>query len=420
MSRRLLLILGGLILLAGAGVWVYRVQRKAIAPQRHPGSVAFPVGLAEDGKGNLYVAVRKQNRILKISADRAVTVFAGNGARAFTGDGGPATQASLSSPMGVAVDSTGQLLVADTGNNRIRRVDAKDNTITTVAGNGSLWSGRGKLATTTALYEPVSVAVDGDDNIYTGGSGGSPVMRLDAITQEITRVMGADLPGDGLASSPAAGPFWVAAGEDGALFVADPNRNSVAEITGPGNLRTIAGGAVCGFAGDGEPGSGALLCFPESVAVSGNKLFIADTANNRIRSLDLNSGVITTVAGNGQPGYSGDGGLALQASLTGPIGVVANRKGDLFIADTGNDCIRRLDAETGLITTWVTRRQLEAVVTAGTTTELSSRPERSAVEGPAVSSLSGYNRSGGTCCFFPLVGRRSTVPGHRLRPESGR
>ncbi len=245
MSRRLFFILGGVVLLVAAGVWVYRMQRKTTAAgQPLPGSVAFPVGLAEDGKGNLYVAARKQNRILKISADREVTVFAGNGSRAFSGDGGPATQASLSLPMGVAVDSSGHLLIADTGNNRIRRVEPKDNTITTVAGNGSLWGGRGKSATTTSIHEPVSVAVDGDDNIYTAGSGGSPVMRLDAITKGITKAMGADLPGDPLASSPASGPFWVTAGEHGVLFIADPTRNSVAEISGPGHLRTIAGGAV--------------------------------------------------------------------------------------------------------------------------------------------------------------------------------
>jgi sugar lactone lactonase YvrE len=361
MIRRLLFILCGVVLLVASGVWVYRTQRKATAAGQ-PGSVAFPVGLAEDNKGNLYVAARKQNRILRISTDREVNVFAGNGNRAFSGDGGPATQASLSLPMGVAVNSTGDLLIADTGNNRIRRVEAKDNTITTAAGNGSLWHGRSKLATATTLYEPVSVAVDGDDNIYTGSSGGSPVMRLDAITQEITKVMGADLPGDPLASSPASGPFWVTAAEHGALFVADPTRNSVAEITGPGNLRTIAGGPVCGFSGDGGPASGALLCFPESVAVSGNRLFIADTANNRIRSLDLHSGVVTTVAGNGQAGYTGDGGPAVQASLNGPMGILANKKGDLFIADTGNDCIRHLDAETGVITTWVTARELEIAV----------------------------------------------------------
>jgi sugar lactone lactonase YvrE len=361
MSRRLLFILGGVFLLVAAGMWIYRMQQKATpAEQPHPGSIAFPVGLAEDGKGNLYVAARKQNRILKISADREVTVFAGNGNRAFSGDGGSATQAGLSLPMGVAVNNAGDLLIADTGNNRIRRVEAKNNTITTVAGNGSLWHGRSKLATAMSLYEPVSVAVDGDDNIYTGSSGGSPVMRLDALTQELTKVMGADLPGDPLASSPASGPFWISAGEHGALFVADPTRNSVAEITGPGNFRTIAGGPVCGFAGDGGPGSAALLCFPESVAVSGNKLFIADTANNRIRSLDLHSGVVTTVAGNGQAGYTGDGGPAPQASLNGPMGVLADRKGDLFIADTGNDCIRHLDAKTGVITTWATARDLAA------------------------------------------------------------
>jgi trimeric autotransporter adhesin len=352
MNRRWPWLLGGLVLLIAAGLWIYRTKPKSTAEQA-PTGAAFPVGLAEDSNGNLYVAARKQNRILKISPGREVTVFAGNGNRAFSGDGGPATQASLSLPMGVAVNSAGDVFIADTSNNRIRRVDAKNDLITTVAGNGSLWHGHSKVPTATVLYEPISVAVDADDNIYTGSSGGSPVMRIDAITQEITKVMGADLPGDSLASSPAAGPFWVATGGHGSLFVADPSRNSVAEITGPGTLRTIAGGPVCGFAGDGGPSSGALLCFPESIAVNGNKLYIADTANNRIRSLDLNSGTITTVAGTGQAGYSGDGGAATQASLNGPMGVLVTKKGDLMIADTGNDAIRHVAADTGVITTWV-------------------------------------------------------------------
>ena len=196
MSRRLLFILGGVVLLVAAGVWVYRTQRKATAAgEPQPGSTAFPVGLAEDGKGNLYVAARKQNRILKISGDREVRVFAGNGNRAFSGDGGPATQAGLSLPMGVAVNSAGDLFIADTGNNRIRRVEQRTTPSPPWRVMGRCGMDGAKCATATTLYEPVSVAVDGDDNIYTGSSGGSPIMRLDAISQEITKVMGADLPG---------------------------------------------------------------------------------------------------------------------------------------------------------------------------------------------------------------------------------
>jgi trimeric autotransporter adhesin len=362
MSRRLLFIIGGLIVLSTVGAFVYTMQRKVTPPGlQGQTSATFPVGIAEDGNGNLYVAARTQNRILKISVQNRVMVAAGNGSKGFSGDGGPADRATLSSPMGVAVDYAGNLFIADTGNNRIRRVDAKDNTITTVAGNGSLQGGPSTVATSSGLYEPISVAVDGDDNVYIGGGKTAPIRRIDAITHGTTKVIGTALPGEPFASAPAAGPFWVAVSEHGTVFFSDPTRNTVSEVNEQGNdIHVIVGSALCGFAGDGGPASGALLCFPESLSVGGNKeLFIADTANNRIRRVDLSSGTVATVAGDGRAGYAGDGGLALHASLHGPMGIATNRAGDLFIADTGNHCIRRLNAKTGVITTWATARDLE-------------------------------------------------------------
>lgn len=259
----------------------------------------------------------------------------------FSGDGGPADKASLDAPTGIALDQAGNLFIADTNNNRIRRVDTKTHIITTVAGNGYLGRGAGTLATATGLYQPVSVAIDSDENLFIGGMG---IQRVDAITDMTSKLAPTTM-----------GPFWVAVDEHGTLFYSDPSRSKVSQIGFPGNsVHIIAGSAVCGFYGDGGPASGALLCFPEALSLQSDKeIFIADTGNNRIRRLDLSSGVIATVAGNGQAGYAGDGGLAINASLNGPMGAAVDEKGDVYIADTGNDCIRLLHAKTGTITTFV-------------------------------------------------------------------
>jgi sugar lactone lactonase YvrE len=141
----------------------------------------------------------------------------------------------------------------------------------------------------------------------------------------------------------------------------DPSRNTVSQINAADNdAHTIAGSAVCSFAGDGEPASHGLLCFPEALFVNRDReLFIADTGNNRIRRIDLRTGIIVTVAGNGQLGDSGDGGPAVQGSLSGPMGVTVDNIGNIYVADSGNHSIRRVDAKTGIITTLATENALE-------------------------------------------------------------
>ena len=148
------------------------------------------------------------------------------------------------------------------------------------------------------------------------------------------------------------------------LFFADPNRNTVSWIdTSTGAIGVLAGSAICGFTGDGGAAIGALLCFPEGMVVGKDKrLFIADTGNNRIRAVDLAAGTITTVAGNGESGNFGDGGQAINAGLSGPTAVALDLQGDLYIADAGNNCIRRVDAKTLAITTWATAHDLTAAL----------------------------------------------------------
>lgn len=320
--------------------------------------LASPGALAADSNGNIYVNEQKQNRILKISASRHVTIVAGIGRRGFSGDGGPADQASLASPTSIALDSAGNLFIADTGNRRIRRIDAKTHTITTVPGNSfqNEWNTRiaKYTATSPGTYPPISIAVDGDENLYIGGVDGVGILRVDPVSHSSTVIVGVGLPGYPLAPYPSARPSWLAVDEHGTLLFSDPYRNAVSLINTPENdVRRVAGGAVCGFSGDGGPAIGALLCFPKTLAVSRDKkLFISDTGNNRIRQVDLSTGIITTAAGNGQIGDAGDGGPAMNASLNDPMGIAVDGNGDLYIADTGNNCIRRVDRRTGVITAW--------------------------------------------------------------------
>ncbi len=362
MSRRWLAIVGLLALLFIVAAFFHwrRKERASI----HYMAAAFPTAVAADSKGNLFVAVNKQNRILEVSAARRVMIVAGNGTVGFGGDDGPANQASLDAPVSIALDAADNLFIADTTNNRVRRVDAKTHIITTVAGNGAdfMNGGVGKVATATGVYQPISIAIDGDENIYMGEAMSPGIKRVDSLTHIVSKVIGAGLPGDPSASEPAAGPFWVAVDERGALFYSDPSRNTVSQVNLPQNdVHIIAGSAVCGFDGDGGSARGALLCFPEALSVRSDKgLYIADTGNNRIRRVDLNNGTITTVAGNGKTDYSGDGGAAVSASLNGPMGTTVDAKGNLYIADTGNNCIRRVETGTGRISTWATDRDLES------------------------------------------------------------
>jgi trimeric autotransporter adhesin len=361
--RAIFLLLAVLVLLA---VLFLYLRRNALRNPSSLGSVGsasnelFPTAIAADQQGNLYVAMERGDRILRISSSRQITIAAGKGIVGYSGDGGEADRAELASPAGIAVDPAGNLFIADTRNDRIRRVDAQTHIISTVAGNGKMGGRPGLIATSTGLYLPVSVAADQDGNLYIGAANSDPIRRVDAITHMSSRVIGADNPGNSVIAVPATGPFWVAMAGPGTLLFSDANRNSVSLVDLPRDtVHIIAGGAICGFSGDGQQATGALMCFPEGLAFSPDrKLFIADTGNNRIRQIDLNTGIITTVAGNGEAGYSGDGGPAVNASLKGPMGIAVDEAGNLYIADTGNNCIRRVETKAGRITTWSSTRDL--------------------------------------------------------------
>ncbi len=309
----------------------------------------FPYGLAVDHSGNLYIADSGNHRIRKVSGG-TITTVAGTGTPGYGGDGGPAASAQLNTPFGVAVDGSGNIYVADSYNNRVRVV-APGGTITTFAGNGAKgYSGDGAQATAAKLSTPYSVALDGSGNLYLADSGNQRV-RMVAPGGMITTVAGnggRGFAGDG---GPATGtqlssPRGVAADGAGNLRIADTNNNRIRSVTA-GTIQTLAGNGQAAV-GDGGPATGARLYFPSAAALAGN-LYIADGADNVIREVGGN-GIIWTVAGMGTPGYTGDGNAAGGARLSYPQGVAVDSAGDLFIADSNNNAIRMV-APNGIIST---------------------------------------------------------------------
>ena len=290
---------------------------------------------------------------------KIITSIAGNGIQDFSGDGGPAGGASLNAPTGVAVDGSGNVFIADSSNQRIRRVDAVTGIITTVAGNGVAgFSGDDGPATSASLFFPEGVALDGSGNVFIADSNNQRIRRVDAVTGIITTVAGNGFGGfsgdDGPATSASLNfPERVALDGSGNVFIAESNNQRIRRVDAvTGIITTVAGNGVQGFGGDGGLATGASLNNPTGVAVDGSgNVFIADFSNQRIRRVDAVTGIITTRTGNGVQGFSGDGGPATGASLNNPTGVAVDGSGNVFIADRGNQRIRRVDAVTNIIRT---------------------------------------------------------------------
>ena len=271
-------------------------------------------------------------------------------------DGIPAMEALLVHPTGVAVDRVGNLYIADAGDHRIRKVDAAG-TITTVAGTGIQSNGvarDGEPANNAELSYPWALALDTSRNLYIADSGNHLVRRVDAAGT-ITTIAGTGgwgFSGDGRSAVNAqlAHPEGIALDASGNLYIADTHNHRVRRVDVAGTITTIAGTGGRGFSGDGRSAVNAQLDYPQGVALdaSGN-LYIADAGNHRVRRVDV-AGTISTIAGTGDPGFSGDGGPAVNAQLARPKKVALDTSGNLYIADTDNHRIRRVDAA-GTITT---------------------------------------------------------------------
>ncbi len=278
-------------LLASGAVWAQRYVISTVAGGAPP---ATPVratnaaigslwGVATDSIGNLYISSTSLHCIFKVDLVGTLNRIAGTCRPGYTGDGGPAVSAQLNFPRGLAVDAAGNVYIAESNNNVIRRV-SPDGIIITVAGNGTAgFSGDGGPATSAQLSDP----------------------------------------------------FGIAAGPGGNLYIADVNNNRIRRVSPEGTITTVVGSGTAGFLGDGGSAASAQLNHASAVTVgAGNSLYIADTQNQRVRLVPP-AGVITTVAGNGTVGFSGGGGAATSAQLYFPISVALDASGNLFIPDNG-------------------------------------------------------------------------------------
>lgn len=298
-------------------------------------SLYAPSGVTVDSSGNLYIADTLNNRIRKVDVSGKISTVAGTGTGGYMGDGVAATSTWLNRPQGVAVDNSGNLYIADTWNNRIRKVDMSGE-ISTVAGTDFAgYSGDGGSAAVAALNEPKGLAVDRSGNLYIADSGNHRIRKVD-LSGKISTVAGSGdfgVSGDGGDATLAklSFPTGIAVDSSGNLyFVCDFQIRKVDTL---GKISTVVGLYKDGFSGDGGPALTAELFRPQGVAVdSGGNLYISDYWNFRIRKVDA-AGIINTIAGTGREDFSGDGGPATSADLGGPIGVAVDSSGNVYLSD---------------------------------------------------------------------------------------
>ena len=340
---------------AGTGSWNYSGDNQLATGA----TFANPQGVAVDAVGNLYIADSLNQVVRKISIATGVisTVagvppIAGN-----SGDGGPATEAKLNTPTSVAIDGAGNLYIADKGNNLIREVNTTTGIITTVVGgahasSGSDGLGDGGLATAALLSGPSDVATDAAGNLYIADSFHGLIRRVDAVSGVITAIAGGgtatgtDGVGDGALATQARlnNPTSIAVDAAGNLYIADTGHNMIRFVNAASGLITaIAGNGSPGYNGDLGPGASASLHSPNCVRLdAANNIYIADYGNNAIRQVQGASGTINTIAGNGAYGYYGDGGTSTAANMANPSGLALDAAGSLYIADNGNNVIRKV------------------------------------------------------------------------------
>jgi uncharacterized protein (TIGR03437 family) len=301
-------------------------------------------------QGNLYFTDSAASRVWEYSPTSGqISGFAGTGQAGFLGDTGSATSGLLRSPLGIAFDGSGNLYIADTGNNRVREVYISNGTINTIAGNGTAsTTGDGGLAVNATLNQPAAVAVDTSGNIFIAERSGQVVREI-STNGIINTVAGSA----GVAGPPSSEtgvalqqnlniPQGLMVDAGGGLLIADSGNDRIRRWTKDGNIATVAGSGNSGNTGDGGPATAATMRSPADVTVdSTGNLYIADTSNNTIRRVDTN-GVITTVGGNGTAGYNGDGSPATAYELNGPASLVPGSNCNLYIADTTNLRIRQL------------------------------------------------------------------------------
>lgn len=351
-----------------------RIDRRAGLPKQwlyHGDGVAatsatvyLPTGLAVDGAGDLYLSdTGTNNRVRRVDASSGmISTVAGSGVSGSGGDGGPATTAQMNTPSGLALDGAGNLYLADSGNSTVRRVDAVTGLITTVAGMPGVsgYAGDGGLAMSAKLNSPQGLAFTPSGDLVIADTGNNVIRVLTLSDGKIQTVAGkgsAGYSGDGGAATAAqlSAPWGVAVRSDGAIAIADLNNNCVRLVSPAGVMTTVAGNGTLGFTGDSGDATQAELNGPAAVAFDpAGDLIIADSGNNRIRGVyGPFPGTIVTIAGTsstGAPDADGDGGPASQASLYGPYALVFDAQGNIWISDMFHNVVREISGSQLLVT----------------------------------------------------------------------
>ena len=394
---------GNIYIGSGLNWQIRKVSPDGIISTLYPGDAAqgtsgASVGIAADNAGNVYMTDYIRDGVRKFAPNGTWAIVAGNGNFSFSGDGGPATKAQLFLPSATAIDGGHNIYIADTQNGRVRKI-SPDGVITTVAGNGVYGDGGdGGPAVNAQIYRPLGVAVDQAGNVYFTDANNSRIRKI-STSGIITTFAGSETGGYSGDGGPASAaqftrPWGLAFDSAGDLFVADFGNQRVRRISANGTVNTIAGSGVVGSAGVGGPALSAQLTTPYSVAVDGagnayifdqagygralkvfangtltqlagsadiggplrsrqttyvnaiaadaaGNVFFTDSYNYRVREISPD-GSITTIAGNEAPGYSGDGGFANRAQLLDPVGLAVDGEGGIYVADSSNDAIRIL------------------------------------------------------------------------------
>ena len=333
---------------AGDAYWIYAGD----GSQATSSNIFLPFGIAVDAAGDMFIADSSNARIREVSgASGIISTVAGNGSPGFAGDGGPATSAEISNPTSIALDPAGNIYFADNGNNLIRRIDAFTGQISTVAGTpGSHgYAGDGAAATAALLNGPNSICLDGSGNLYIADTSNNVIRMIGAATGKISTVAGTgsqSYTGDGGLAIAATlnQPWGIATTAAGGLYIADQG-NNVVRLVVAGVISTVVGNGSGGYAGDNGPAVTAQLNIPSSIVidVAGN-LYVADTGNNRVRKVNATTSYITTIAGSISESISGDDGPANAAGLYGPYGLALDGQGSLYIADVFHNRIRKVSA----------------------------------------------------------------------------
>jgi streptogramin lyase len=313
-------------------------------------NVGDPFGVEIGPDGALYVTEVRNHRVRRVDLRTGkITTVAGNGRQGYSGDGGPATEASLDEPYEVRFDEEGNMFFVEMRNHIVRRVDAETKIITTVAGTGQAgYSGDGGPATKAAFKVPHSIALDGRGGLYVADIGNHRIRKIDLATGVVRSIAGSEkreLPVDGQTAlgHPILGPRALFI-DAGTMWIALREGHSIWRMNlGEGRLRHVAGTGEKGYDGDGGPAKSATFNGPKGIAIGPDgSVFVVDTENQAIRRIDPATGAISTVAGNGERGGGGDGGPATAAQLARPHGICVGDDGAIYIGDTLNHRVRRV------------------------------------------------------------------------------